>query len=159
MKRFFHSVASLAAGAVAMYYLDPEMGRRRRAVLRDKLRSGQRNAQRFARSQSRRAADKARGAISELREVRDGHAPATDEQLAARVRSELGRLSTRPGAIDVAAQAGHVSLHGHVLAAEHTPLVQTISAMNGVQDVDDCLVVHDRPGNIPELQGEERRPS
>lgn len=158
MKRFFHSVASLAAGAVAMYYLDPAMGHRRRAVLRDKLRSGQRNAARVARSQAKRAADKARGAIREMSAVVNGHAPVTDEQLAERVRSQLGRLSTRPGAIHVSAQAGHVCLHGHVLAAEHTPLVQTISAMNGVQDVDDQLLVQDRPGNIPELPGEEHRP-
>lgn len=42
---------------------------------------------------------------------------------------------------------------GHVLAAEHTPLVQTISAISGVAEIDDQLVAHDRPGNIPELQG------
>lgn len=154
MKSLLNSVATLAAGAAVMYYLDPQMGRRRRATLRDKLHSGRRSAADFAGTQAKRAADQARGLYAKAHAQMDGGGePVSDTILAERVRSQLGHLTSRPGAIDVTASGGCVGLSGHILAAEHTPLVQTISAIAGVDDVDDRLVVHDQPGNIPELQG------
>lgn len=156
MKTLWNSVATLAAGAAVMYYLDPEMGKRRRAVLRDKLRSGQQSAARYARAQAKRAGDQVRGAVAETRAQLDGEAEPSNTKLAERVRSQLGRLTNCPGAIDVTAHGGCVGLHGHVLASEHTLLVQTITAVDGVKEVDDQLIVHDSPGNIPELQGDAR---
>ncbi|WP_116141476.1 BON domain-containing protein [Trinickia diaoshuihuensis] len=158
MKSLLNSVATLAAGAAVMYYLDPQMGRRRRATLRDKLHSGQRQAASFAGTQAKRTADQARGlyakAHAQSSRIFDGGGePVDDTVLAERVRAQLGRLTSRPGAIDVTASGGCIGLSGHVLAAEHTPLVQTISAISGVSEVDDRLVVHDQPGNVPELQG------
>ncbi|HWP18343.1 MAG TPA: BON domain-containing protein, partial [Burkholderiaceae bacterium] len=37
MRDLLSTVVGLAAGAAAMYYLDPEMGRRRRALVKDKF--------------------------------------------------------------------------------------------------------------------------
>ena len=158
MKGFLHSVAALAAGAAVMYYLDPQMGRRRRAMLRDDVHSGQRSAADFAGTQAKRAVGQARGLYASTRSQTSrafgaGLEQVSDTVLAERVRAQLGRLTSRPGAIDVTASDGCVGLAGHVLAAEHTPLVQTISAISGVAEIDDQLVVHDQPGNIPELQG------
>lgn len=156
MKTLWNSVATLAAGAAVMYYLDPEMGRRRRALLRDKLQSGQRSAAHYARAQAKRAGDQMRGVLAETRSQLDGEAPTSDRKVAERVRSQLGRLTNCPGAIEVTAHGGCVGLHGHILAAEHTPLVQMVSAIDGVNEVEDHLIVHDSPGNVPELQGEVR---
>lgn len=156
MKTLWNSVAALAAGAAVMYYLDPEMGKRRRAVLRDKIQSGQRNAADYARTQTKRATDQVRGALAQARSPHERELPASDVKLAERIRSKLGHQTSRPGAIEVTAHDGRVGLHGHILAAEHTPLVQTVRAVDGVKEVDDHLIVHDSPGNVPELQGEMR---
>jgi len=154
MKSLLTSVATLAAGAAVMYYLDPQMGARRRATLRDTLHSGQRSAADFAGKQAKRTADQARGLYAKAHARMDGRAePVSDTILAERVRSQLGHLTSRPGAIDVTASSGCVGLSGHILALEHTPLVQTIGAIAGVEEIDDRLVVHDLPGNIPDLQG------
>ncbi|MGN6668443.1 MAG: BON domain-containing protein [Trinickia sp.] len=156
MKTLWNSIATLAAGAAVMYYFDPETGRRRRAVLRDKVRSRQRQAAHYVRTQAKHVSDQARGALAEQRSSHDGELPASDVKLAERVRSKLGHLTSRPGAIEVTAHDGRIGLHGHILAAEHTLLMQTVRAVDGVKEVDDHLVVHDRPGNVPELQGEMR---
>src|SRR5690606_41858308 len=70
-----------------------------------------------------------------------------------RVRAQLGRLVSHPGAITVTAHAGDVTLSGQILAAEHQTLLSAVRAMAGVNRVDDRLQAHESPGNIPELQG------
>lgn len=150
-------IAALAAGAVAMYMLDPEMGRRRRALMRNKLESARHDVQRYGRVQTKRALGHLRGAAAQAKSAIGLAAlPATDEQISKRVRARLGRLVTRPGAIDVSVEDGHVVLNGHIVASEHTGLVVGVATIDGVRGVDDRLTVYDQPGDIPELQGEGR---
>jgi hypothetical protein len=125
---------AFAAGAFAMYMLDPETGRRRRALVRDKAVAAGHDAQRLARGASRHTTDRLRGAAAEMRsQVRE--ATPGDRQLHERIRSELGRLVDQPGQVQVEVSNGHVILSGSATPAEREKLIAAVSSMPGVEHV------------------------
>jgi hypothetical protein len=125
---------AFAAGALVMYMLDPETGRRRRALVRDKAVAAGHDAQRLARGASRHTADQLRGAAAEMRsQMRD--ATPGDRQLHERIRSELGRLVGQPGQVQVEVSNGHVILSGSATPAEREKLMAAISSIPGVEHV------------------------
>ena len=83
----FRTLKGAAIGAAAMYYLDPQHGRGRRARARDqwaaRVRRARRQADRERRYQAGIAEGQRHGAGPE-------RAPADDRALADRIRSELG---------------------------------------------------------------------
>lgn len=148
------SIVAVALGAAAMYYLDPELGRRRRAMLRDQMVARRNEASRYLARNARRAAGELQGAAYVARSAMGmTGGPATDGQLRERIRSALGRLVSTPGSINVGVAGGNVLLTGHVLAGERDRLVSSIAGMDGVERVSDQMAVYDEPGNVPELQG------
>jgi osmotically-inducible protein OsmY len=148
------TVVAAALGAAAMYYFDPEMGRRRRAMLRDRLSSECRHAERFLRSRVQWASDRMHGLAAQARSgLASEEEPASDRRITERVRAAIGRVVSTPGAVDVSVAVGSVLLTGHILAAERPKLLAAVSAVPGVEHVSDQLTEHDEPGNVPELQG------
>jgi hypothetical protein len=152
MNRELKLIASAGVGATFMYLLDPERGRRRRALLRDKLVSATRKAPRAIEVTARDLANRAQGLVAEAaaKITRD---ETPDEKIVARVRSELGKVVSHPGAIEVTAEDGSVRLTGHVLADEVDDLLAAVSAVPGVREVGNRLEVHETPDKVPALQG------
>jgi len=153
MREILALAAGWAAGAATMYYLDPHGGRRRRALARDKLVAWSHDAGELAQRGSRRAANRLRGMAAAQRARRHESPPQSDEQLRERVRARLGHAIRYPGAIDVEAKEGTITLSGPVLAEDLSSLLRSVWGVTGVADVDNRLSVHDEPGNVPELQG------
>jgi osmotically-inducible protein OsmY len=155
MKGLLNGVAALAAGAAAMYLLDPQMGRRRRALLRDKVEAGRQDAQRFASEQAKRAVGQLQGTVEGAKSAMGlGSMPESDRQLHERVRAELGRLVGRPGVVDVSVEGGRVRLSGQVAASEHSRLLSEVAAMSGVESVDDRLSIEHEPAKTADWQGD-----
>ena len=142
----------LAVGIGAMYLFDPQRGRSRRAVIRDKFGRVVRQSGEAAYDTGRYLSDYARGVAAETR-GRFSREQVTDEQLCARVRSELGRVVSHPRAIEITACEGNVTVSGPVLESEADTLLAAISSVRGVRHVDDRLQRHASAGNIPDLQG------
>lgn len=140
MNTLFRLAAAFAAGGVAMYFLDPVVGRRRRALMRDKGVAAEHEVEELVRARSRRAVDHMRGAVARTRS-RFAHGPIDDEQLLERIRSRLGRLVEHPRALEVAVREGHVVLTGRASAAEIEHLMEVLPAMPGVEEVDNRLWV------------------
>jgi len=152
MKGLASFVTGTAAGAALQYVFDPDLGRRRRARLRDALVSTSSQLSDAGSVTARDVGNRARGQVARLRSLtRSG--PATDEQVAERVRAEIGFAVDHPSAIDVGVRDGRVTLSGPVLAHEVRHLLDTVRAVRGVRDVDNRLEVHREPGNVPGLQG------
>jgi hypothetical protein len=121
-----------------MYMLDPQTGRRRRALVRDKAMAAGHDAQRLARGVSRHTANSLRGTAAEVRsQMRD--APLDDRQLHERIRSELGRLVDQPGQVGVNVSNGFVTLTGSAKSSEMERLIGVVSAMQGVEHVENRL--------------------
>jgi osmotically-inducible protein OsmY len=141
-------VAGFVVGGVTVALL----GRRRqRAVLRDKSVSG---AREVAGGVTRRARDlrqRLRGMVYQAKS-RLAEEEVPDDILVERVRAQLGRPVSRPGAIDVRARNGCVILAGPILADEVEDLIRRVSLIAGVRSIRSELDLHDEPGNVPALQ-------
>jgi uncharacterized membrane protein len=79
--------------------------------------------------------------------------PASDPVLVERVRSKMGRYVAHPGAVEVSAFGGHVTLSGSIFAHEREELIEAVSSVTGVSEVFDELTVYETAEGISELQG------
>lgn len=140
MKQLLKMVTAFAAGALTMYMLDPVAGRRRRATVRDKAVAAGHDAEDFARDSARHASDLVHGAAAQLHRSE----PANDRQLKERIRSQLGHLVAQPGKVEVHVENGLVTLSGSARLSEVEELVTAVSAMLGVERVDNRLA----PGQV-----------
>lgn len=148
------SAASLGAGL--MYLLDPDRGKRRRALLRNKAEHAARVAADAAGKTQRDVRNHLQGLAAELESL-FCTAESSDEILNARVRSKLGRVVSHPHAIEVEVADGLVTLHGQILADELHPLLDAVIGIIGVKNIDNRLNVHQTAADIPALQGGRRR--
>ena len=131
-----------AAGAAAMYFLDPETGRRRRAMTRDKGLAAGRDLKENARQASRRVSNRAQGAASQMGSALESgmdDAPVSDQKLEARIRSQLGHLVDRPADIEVEVNNGHVVLSGTASQDEVASLTRELAGIDGVADVENRM--------------------
>lgn len=150
-------LTGIGVGAGAAYLLDPALGRRRRAGVRDAVARVAHKGGDAIGATSRDLANRSRGlAARTTRYLRPGD--ATDDVLVERVRAKLGRHSSHPHALRVEAHEGVVTLRGPILAQEAADLVRTVGRVRGVREVRDELERHDEPGNVPALQGGATRP-
>lgn len=145
-------VAAAGASALFMYFLDPDQGRRRRALVRDKVNSGLNRLDNVAGTAGVDMGHRLRGRLAMLR-GRFSREPVTDDVLTERVRARLGRLTSHSGAIEASVQGGRVTLSGPVLRKEYKRLLRGIRWTAGVRAVEDRLTPYQRPGNVSALQG------
>ena len=150
-------LGAAAAGAISMYLLDPDHGRRRRAVVSDRVASGMSRLDDATSIASRDLRNRARGVAHEVRS-RFTREEVPDEILCERVRSSLGWAVSHPGAIEVSALSGRVLLSGAILEREYVRLLRAVWAVRGVADVEDRLAVYESPVGISALQGGGRAP-
>lgn len=146
MRRGMSLFGGLGLGFGLMYLLDPDRGKRRRALLRDQGLHALSAAEELLDAGARDLGQRTTGLVAELRDRLSREQP-TDERLVARVRSKLGRYVSQPRAIVVQANAGDVTLTGPVLASEANQLLKAVSAMPGVQHVENRLELHERMPN------------
>ncbi len=152
MGRVLTTIGNVGLGAGLMYLLDPRLGSRRRALLRDKLASLANHTTDAIDTISCDLGHRLHGWAARAREQLYP-APTTDEVLVERVRAHIGRDISHPGAIFVTAENGTVTLGGPILASEVDRLLDQVRTVPGVRDVVNRLEVHDQPGDVPGLQG------
>jgi uncharacterized membrane protein len=142
-----------ALGALAMYFLDPHSGRRRRARTRDRLVHTGKALNQAGRVTVRDTAQRARGVVASTKRLFQRSGEVADDALEGRVRAALGRVVSHSHAIEVYAQKGHISLAGPVLAHEARSLVHCVRNVRGVRSVSDHLTLHATAEGISSLQG------
>lgn len=143
---------SLMAGAAAMYFFDPDHGRRRRSLTRDKFVRLYHQMERETEIMIEDLRNRVAGARAEFRSHLHPE-DVTDERLQQRIRSELGHVTSHSRAIQVEAQNGRVVVSGPVLSSEAEQIIRRIEMTAGVTHVEDRLERHDQPGDHPGLQG------
>lgn len=144
-------VSGVSLGAVAMYLLDPDRGKRRRALLCDQgahlahlMNSGLEKSARDLRQ-------RLYGLLAERRGILRNDA-VSDDVLVARVRSKIGHVTSHPGALEITASNGIVQVSGPILANEVERTLTFIRSVRGVKGVDNHLEVHERSEDVPGLQ-------
>jgi uncharacterized membrane protein len=156
MRKPFGWLGGLGLGALLFYIFDPQMGRRRRALLADKFRRFGHKTLDAVDVTSRDLKNRVVGFAAEARNLvtRDDTDDASDEVLVQRVRSKLGALVGHPGSVEVAAENGRVTLRGPILASEIDGLIKGVSSLRGVADIENRLELHDTAKSVPGLQGQ-----
>jgi osmotically-inducible protein OsmY len=128
-------------GAIGAWFLDPQTGRRRRHVTRDKtlafLRRGSRRGERLG----RHVASDAYGIARKAAHLRAQPKEYDDATLKAKVETELFRFEhDLKGAVDINAQDGVVQLRGELPSQTLIDsLVRRTREIHGVQDVESLL--------------------
>lgn len=145
-------LGGLGLGAALMYVLDPERGKRRRALVRDKAVRTTRKAGDLLGARSRDWKNRAKGIAAEVTSLARKE-EVSDPVLEERVRAEIGRVVSTPGAIEVTSTAGLVTLSGAVLASEVDDLVSAVRGVRGVEDVENILEMHTTADDVPALAG------
>ena len=147
-----------AFGAATMYLLDPDRGRRRRALYQDKIHSLTVKTSDAIDVAMRDLGNRLAGMQARMERMLSLRRDTPDDQvIVARVRAKLGRIVSHPYAIDVTAQQGRVTLSGQILAHERPALLDTVHTVRGVIGMEDKLEVHRQPDGIAGLQGGSER--
>ena len=156
MARFDPTVAALSGlglGAGFIYLFDPVSGGRRRRTIADRGVSAAKHLDDAVCRTGRDTAHRLHGAVHEAgRRVRS-EGPVDDRILQERVRARLGRYTSHPGAIEVSADEGVVTLRGPILLSEMDRVLRAADRVPGVDAVVSDLEPHATPDGVPALQG------
>jgi hypothetical protein len=131
-------LTGLGVGAGWMYFYDPQMGNRRRTLVRDQFTAVLNHGACWVEKGLRDAAHRLQGMVAEAEGMFDCHA-VSDSQLVERVRASLGHIASHPRAIEVTAEDGHVTLGGHAPAEEIDDICSRAANVRGVRSVDNRL--------------------
>ena len=155
---FLPLAGAAGVGAALAYFLDPAQGSRRRHLVGDKLIHATESAVDAFGSTRRDVMNRTRGLTAAVRRP-FADDTADDVVVADRIRAELGRLVSHPGAIEVGVENGRATLEGAVLAAEVDTLVAGVRKVRGVTDVLNFLNEYPSADDVPGLQGTPRGPA
>jgi uncharacterized membrane protein len=148
MSTFTKTMGAATVGGLLVYFLDPQTGRRRRALLKDRAANFVKEADRAIGKASRDLSNRARGTVAEARS-RLPFRDVSDEVLVEQVRARIGRVVSFPHFVEVSARDGEVVLRGAVLESELDNLLSTASGIRHVSSVRDELKAYKRYQDIP----------
>lgn len=151
MKQALALLGGIGLGEGLMYFFDPDLGRRRRAQLRDRAIHLLHQTADGLNVLARDLGHRSFGLMHEL--TAPSRPEADDPTLTERVRAHIGRAVTHPHAVHVEAHDGRVTLSGPVLAHEVERLLDNVRRVPGVRQIDNRLEVHRVSGDVPGLQG------
>jgi osmotically-inducible protein OsmY len=135
----FTVICAAGVGAALMFLFDPDNGRRRRALLRDKSTSYTRRAQQTEEALVHKTLHHVRSALAMIRARVTPEEPVEDGVLYERVRAALGHVVPDVNAIDVKVRDGCVVLKGPVTQDEMGEIVACAQRVRGVHQVENRL--------------------
>ncbi|HEV2845156.1 MAG TPA: BON domain-containing protein [Thermoanaerobaculia bacterium] len=138
-------------GAGLMYLLDPQGGRQRRALAKDKCVHAAKTSGKAMSKASRDLGNRTKGLIAGAGS-RLHRGDVDDLVLADRVRSKMGRVVSDPSAIIVTSYEGRVTLSGTVPASEAGKLLPKVQKVKGVKGVDNHLYLLGTEGDASSVQ-------
>ena len=146
MSKFVRMVGIGAAVAAAMYLLDPDRGRSRRAKLSDQAAALARKAEEKARAQAEYQKGVVQGLAHDLTEPFRSEPEFDDETLRQKVKSEaIGRWDGPKKDVEVDVDNGVVTLKGKVDDAQDMKeLIRLVKGVPGVSSINDQLSIPQR---------------
>ncbi len=145
-------------GAGLMYLLDPQGGRGRRAVARDKSVSALKQGGKAAAKTSRHLGNKTKGLVATAgSKLRRSDLAGEGEALLGQVQRKVRRAVSHPTAIEAALEESRVILNGFILASELEGLLTVIEAIEGVTGVQNQLEIHESAADLAAFRKSGRR--
>ncbi len=149
MNRALWLIGGLAAGASIMYILDPERGRTRRALARDKAGSLLLHTSTAAGKNVRNLQNHARGMMHDVTHL--GSKKKSDIDLMNEIRAGIANLLPNNNSMHVTVHKGRVTLSGPILASDVQKVVEGVAMVPGVGGVDNRLTVYQSPEEMPRM--------
>lgn len=137
--------AGAAVGAGLFYFLDPRLGRGRRALAWARSSKLGRGAAVGVAKWGRHIYHHGQGLLAKGRHLFDREAPA-EEVLIARVRSELGHTVPHAKEVEVVYLDGALLVSGDVTPPEKDAILSAVSGVRGVRKVENHLRIVEPPG-------------
>ncbi|MFW7377447.1 MAG: SRPBCC family protein [Oligoflexus sp.] len=147
-------IASLV-GFLGGYYLDPDTGRRRRALFRDQISKANRSIKRQGKRTKQDVTNRFQGSLHELTS-RFSDYDIDDQSIKERVKAVIGHYTSHPSAIHIAVSGQVVNLSGDIIKKEVMPLLWAVRTVKGVKSVNNNLTLNPNISSKPNLQGEGR---
>jgi len=140
-------ISGAVAGALTVYFFDPERGRARRAQFIDWSGARFRRGQRVVDQLWRRTGDSAAGLPQRMVRLQTGSRPVDDLTLRDRVESEVFRSPELPkGQINFDVESGVVTVRGQVdNAFQISTIEKAVLKVPGVRGVENLLHVNGTP--------------
>ena len=135
-------------GAGLMYLLDPDRGRRRRALARDQTVHYLHETADATGTAARDLRHRSVGLVAKSRR-RLQPVPPAGEALADRVRARLAEVTRYPGAIGVEVRDGIVTLAGPMLRQDAEEVRRVVADLPGVSGVEDRLEIKEQADDLP----------
>jgi uncharacterized membrane protein len=151
MSTLTKTMGAATVGGLLVYFLDPDAGRRRRALVRDRTVNLAKEVDRAIGKASRDLSNRARGTVAEARSLLPLHS-VSDEVLVDQVRARICRVVSFPHFVEVSARGAAVTLRGAVLESELDELLSAVRAIRHVASVHKELKAYKRPQDIPGIQ-------
>jgi osmotically-inducible protein OsmY len=153
------SFLAFGAGGLTMYFLDPDQGRSRRAVIQDKIAAGFRRSSDRAQKRGRYLAGQVEGAKERItRSGAEESVPPNDQALLAKIESEVtGGAQFPKERISINVDNGVVFLRGELDSIEQIDEIeQAVRKVTGVIDVRNLLhLPGESPPNLRPVQNTE----
>jgi osmotically-inducible protein OsmY len=144
----FRKLRYMGLGALIAYFFDPQNGRRRRAMARDRIPAFFRSTAQKAENAGSAASAQAEAVKQKATHLKEEEKPQPDDvTLARKVETEIFREADIPkGRINVNAENGKVVLRGEVEQPELIKdLEKRTKKVQGVQEVENLLHVQGTP--------------
>ena len=151
MSTFTKTMGAATVGGLLVYFLDPDTGRRRRALVKDRVVNLAKEADQAIGKASRDLSNRARGTVAEARSLLP-LGGVSDEVLVEQVRARIGRVVSFPHFVEVSSRDARINLRGAILESELKNILSTISAIRHVASVHNELRAYKRPQDIPGVQ-------
>ena len=151
MSTLTKTMGAATVGGLLVYFLDPDTGRRRRALVKDRAVNLAKEADLAIGKASRDLSNRARGTVAEARSLLP-LGGVSDEVLVEQVRARIGRVVSFPHFVEVSSRDGVINLRGAVLESELKDLLAAVAAIRQVASVRNELRAHKRPQDIPGIQ-------
>jgi uncharacterized membrane protein len=151
MSTFSKTMGAATVGGLLVYFLDPDTGRRRRALVKDRAVNLAKEADQAIGKASRDLSNRARGTLAEARSLLP-LGSVSDEVLVEQVRARIGRVVSFPHFVEVSSRDARINLRGAILESELQNVLSAISAIRHVASVRNELRAYKRPQDIPGIQ-------
>jgi uncharacterized membrane protein len=155
MSTFTKTLGAASVGGLLVYFLDPDAGKRRRALVKDQSVKFLREADEAIEKASRDLSNRARGAVAEARSLLPIRG-VSDEVLVEQIRSRIGRVISLPHLVEVSSCDGVATLRGAILQSELDNLLSTVASIR-LRSIRNELKTYREPREIPGLQNAQIR--
>ena len=139
-----------------MYLLDPQKGRGRRAVLKDKTVALANAEKRAATAVLRNATNRMKGITHTARKALTSKTALSDHKLIQSIKSALGHVVEDVAGLEINCEGGRVKLSGRIGDTEIEKVLKAVWGVPGVLAVEHLLEI---AGAAEPVQGSEERTS